>query len=399
MQQKRKLLFITWDGPQTSYMEGLFMPIFEKVATLTNVEFHVIQFTWATVDRTSKIAAIAAQMGVKYNTFSIKRSPHPLVGTVITVFKGVSAIKKYIKLHHIDMVMPRSTFPAMMVNMISNKNLKLIFDADGLPLEERIDFGSLTTASRQYRFLKKQETRMLKVADSVTTRSEKAIDIHVANIGEQYRSKFSVVFNGRDEDMFKPDTATRDKWREQLGFLPAEKVFLYCGSLGKQYGWDEMLTVFSNYAKAKPAHWLVLTGDIDYAAQRIPQYLKDKITLVTSAIADVPGYLTTADVAFAIREPLFSMQGVAPIKLGEYLLMGLPTIASGGIGDTDTILKKIPGCFIFDHAVGPEVFKQIAIWLDSGQADTLAIREAALRFFSLNAAATSYLNAITSNTI
>ncbi len=23
----KNLLFITWDGPQTSYMEGLFMPI------------------------------------------------------------------------------------------------------------------------------------------------------------------------------------------------------------------------------------------------------------------------------------------------------------------------------------------------------------------------------------
>ncbi len=26
----KNLLFITWDGPQTSYMEGLFMPIFNE---------------------------------------------------------------------------------------------------------------------------------------------------------------------------------------------------------------------------------------------------------------------------------------------------------------------------------------------------------------------------------
>ena len=31
------------------------------------------------------------------------------------------------------------------------------------------------------------------------------------------------------------------------------------------------------------------------------------------------------------------MQAVAPIKLGEYLLCGLPVVATAGIGDTDAI--------------------------------------------------------------
>ena len=34
------------------------------------------------------------------------------------------------------------------------------------------------------------------------------------------------------------------------------------------------------------------------------------------------------------------MTAVDPIKIGEYLLMGLPTIASTKIGDSEKLLKK-----------------------------------------------------------
>jgi glycosyltransferase involved in cell wall biosynthesis len=394
-QPVRKLLFITWDGPQTSYMEGLFMPIFEKVAALTNIEFHVLQFTWATSEKTEKVSALAAKMGINYNSYPIQRRPHPVIGSVLTVLKGKSVVEQYIERHQIDMVMPRSTFPALIVNLIRKKKFLLIFDADGLPLEERIDFGSLTTASRQYKFLKKQETIMLKAADAVITRSGKAIDIHIEKIGEQYRPKFSVVYNGRDESIFKPDEPSRAKKRQELGILPNEKVFLYCGSLGNQYGWDEMVAIFSKFVSTQPAHWLILTGDVGYAAERTPLSLKDNVTIMTSAFPDVPGYLNIADVAFAIRQPSYSMQGVAPIKLGEYLLMGIPTITSEGIGDTDEILKYMPHCLMYKHQPQATSIEEIDVWLSSIElVDKIAIREIALTFFSLSAAAESYMKAL-----
>ena len=64
---------------------------------------------------------------------------------------------------------------------------------------------------------------------------------------------------------------------------------------------------------------------------------------------EIPMYLSAADIAFSLRIPRYSMRGVFPIKLAEYLLMGLPVITSKGIGDTEDLLKDAPGVFIFNH--------------------------------------------------
>jgi glycosyltransferase involved in cell wall biosynthesis len=49
---------------------------------------------------------------------------------------------------------------------------------------------------------------------------------------------------------------------------------------------------------------------------------------------EVPRYLAAADVGAAFRTPTFSTRGVAPVKLSEYLLCGVPVVGTAGIGDT-----------------------------------------------------------------
>ena len=51
----------------------------------------------------------------------------------------------------------------------------------------------------------------------------------------------------------------------------------------------------------------------------------------------VPQYLGCADLGLALRQPNFSAHSVAPIKLGEYLMCGLPVVATAGIGDPGAI--------------------------------------------------------------
>src|SRR5690606_911920 len=134
----------------------------------------------------------------------------------------------------------------------------------------------------------------------------------------------------------------------QLGIRENEMLMVYCGSLGPQYGWDEMLNIFNVYSKHNSARWLILTGNTQFAEDRIPNNLKEKVIIKKVPFEQVPEYLNAGDIGFAIRKPSFSMQGVAPIKLGEYLLMGIPVIASKGIGDTDEIMKDFPECFSYN---------------------------------------------------
>ena len=43
----KNILFITWDGPQTSYMEGLFMPIFNEIQLQSNYKSPVMSIIFA----------------------------------------------------------------------------------------------------------------------------------------------------------------------------------------------------------------------------------------------------------------------------------------------------------------------------------------------------------------
>ena len=445
----KNLLFITWDGPQTSYMEGLFMPIFQEIAKQGDYKFHVVQFTWADDEKIAHTQAAADQMGITYTACPILRKPNVSIGSLLTVLSSAGKIKKYIRENNIHIVMPRSTFPAMIVNQINfpfvSRALpfrglrgaaffpfrglrgsaffpfrglrgaaffpfrglrggkvtfrgfrgKLIFDADGLPIEERIDFAGLKKESFQYKLMKSAETKMLKSADAVITRSQKAIDIHTAHIGESFRSKFSVVFNGRDKNIFAYQPHLREKVRRELE-LKDELLFVYAGSLGPQYCLTEMLQIFQTYAEKREAKFLILTGNTAFAEQNIPTELKAHVILKSVPAEKVSFYLNGGDVAFGLRKPTFSMQGVAPIKLGEYLLCGLPVIASKGIGDTEKILENFEECYLYDHSVGllPQIahiknFVEKAIFANRNK-----IAQKAQHYFSLEAAAESYLKAI-----
>ena len=243
--------------------------------------------------------------------------------------------------------------------------------------------------------MKSAETKMLKSADAVITRSQKAIDIHIANIGESYRSKFSVVFNGRDKNVFAYQPTIREKVRKELG-LKDELLFVYAGSLGPQYCLTEMLEMFKAYAQKHLAKFLILTGNTAFAEQNIPTELKAHVILKSVPSAKVSFYLNGGDVALGLRKPTFSMQGVAPIKLGEYLLCGLPVIASKGIGDTEKILENFEECYLYDHSIGllPQIahiknFVEKAIFANRNK-----IAQKAKHYFSLEAAAESYLKAI-----
>ena len=437
----KNILFITWDGPQTSYMEGLFMPIFQEIAKQGAYQFHVVQFTWAEDKKIAHTQAAADKMGITYSAWPVLRKPNISIGSLLTVLTSAGKIKKYIRENNIHIVMPRSTFPAMIVNQINSpfasraffpfrglrgsaffpfrglrgasffpfRGLrgsgkvpfrvfrgKLIFDADGLPIEERIDFAGLKKESFQYKLMKSAETKMLKSADAVITRSQKAIDIHIAHIGESYRSKFSVVFNGRDRNVFAYQPNLREEVRQELG-LKDELLFVYAGSLGPQYCLNEMLEILKAYAEKREAKFLILTGNTEFAEQNIPSELKEHVILKSVPSEKVSFYLNGGDVAFGLRKPTFSMQGVAPIKLGEYLLCGLPVIASKGIGDTEKILENFEECYLYDHSIGllPQIehiknFVEKAIFANRNK-----IAQKAQHYFSLEAAAESYLKAIT----
>lgn len=394
---KEKILFVAWDNPKSNYLEGLFLPVFARLQEY-GFQFHILQFSWADQDRIEYLTKLCANHGINYQHVRILQRPVAAVGKFLTTLSGSKIIDRYIRAHNIDMLMPRSTMPASMSLPILKKlqKLKVVFDADGLPIEERVDFAGLRKGSFRYRHLKSIEKKILHRATAVLTRTRKAAEILSSQHGISL-DKFFVVENGRDEIRFnrKQFAAICHSLRTDLGIPNNAFVNVYCGSLGPQYGAEQMLEIHRRLvSRDSRFYFLILTNN--------PSFLDEKITGLKNMVirnvpaADIPKYLSVADVGFAIRKATYSMQAVAPIKIAEYLMMGLGVVASSGIGDTDTLLKEKPFAIVLSDYSETEIERAVT-WILSRTSAVTGI-EAASRFgeekFSLSKSVQSYLTAI-----
>lgn len=346
----RNVLFITWDGPQTTYLESLFLPIFNRLAE-NGPRFHVLQFTWGDSERVDRTRRACETAGMSYQAVIVWRRPVAL-GSLFTAIKGAWDLRKAIRRHRIDAVMPRSILPALTTLLaLRGKTLPILFDADGLPLDERVDFAGQSPSDLVYRLLRDIEAQAVRRAAVVLTRSNKAVEILLARAGAgTVREKFQVVGNGRDADLFKPvESSVRRQVRQKLGLNEQNPLLVYAGSVGPQYCLDEMLQLLALVRRRRAdAHLLILTGSPDTVAEALTSHpdLASVVTTLTVPPADVPVYLASADLGLALRRPSFSMQAVAPIKLGEYLLCGLPVVATAGVGDTSNVVNEEIGFMI-----------------------------------------------------
>ena len=368
------LLFIAWDHPNASYIDGLFMPIFSHLKK-NNREVHVLHFTKPNPDRVSYFYREAERYDLIYRHIRI---PNGLLGTFFMLIKGGAIIRRYCHKQTINVLMPRVTRPALMAllsRVLGNKKPSLIYDADGLQLEERLDFAGWKKKQFRYRFFNNIEKRILKKSDVVLVRTKKAMEALTAKhrlAGKQ----FYKVINGRDERKFVPlSVDERRDVRESLGISMNSLLAVYAGSIAPQYCLDEMLDWFGILVSKIPrAYLLVLTNNVDKVLSH-PEALRFSKQLIvkTVDVKEVPKYIGIADVGLAFRKPYFSMRGVAPIKLGEYLMMGLPVIASKGIGDTEEILRGVKATFLVDESNAEEIGQSVTWFVDQYQSGQIKV--------------------------
>jgi len=393
------ILFVTWDGPQVSYLESLFLPIFQRLAK-HGITFHVLQFTWGDLQQHSRSWQACELVGVPYRSVQVWRKP-VAVGSLLTAVAGYRNIRRAIRDWNIDVVMPRSTLPALASLLaLRGRSLPIVFDADGLPLDERVDFGGQSPSGFVYRLLRDIEAQAVRRADVVLTRSSRAVDILHARAGSGTQvERFHVVGNGRDAAIFHPlDNKSRNLVRENLGIDLNAPLLIYAGSLGDQYCLPEMLTLFDRViASRSDARLVILTGSpeaVPLALASFP-HLQGAVTTLSVSPNQVPDYLACADVGLALRQTSFSMQAVAPIKLGEYLLCGIPVVATQGIGDTSAISEDV-GFLLND--MSPDQLDHAADWLVQTVLPSRdEFRECCTRigkqYFSLESSVQTYLKA------
>ncbi|WP_051315443.1 hypothetical protein [Algoriphagus terrigena] len=356
---------------------------------------HVVQFSWAGRQEVDRLSAIAAQLGIAFYHYPVSRSPHPAIGSLFAVWKARTPLGALIQEKGIEVVMPRSTMPAWIVLRLLSRSRALpeiIFDADGLPIQERIDFAGLREGSLMHRFLYSIESAMLRKADKVLVRSNRAKEIHLENNPSLDPSKFFKVGNGRDEALFYVDHAAKDI-RAKLGIGEEELLLVHSGSLGGGYESSTMFDLLQNlYERGLAVRLLLLTRDEKTARNLVPDSLQSLVSVISFEFESIPELLRASDIGICLRKKSKSIAGIAPIKLGEYLMCGLPVIYSEGIGDFDSMLSDLPFVFRMGESYDAQAFLN---WQDRMRGVNRAeVGEFGRMYFSLESTLDSYQTAL-----
>lgn len=397
----KNVLFITWDGPQTTYLKGLFLPIFIELQK-HGYKFHIIQYSWNEKNYISDMDEYCKNYSIEYKHIKVHRKPSVSIGSLLTCFLSIFKLRKFIKNWDIDIVMPRSTLPALSLLLSKKKNdkYKLIFDADGLPLDERVEFNNSNPLGFNHNFLRLIETQMTMRADKVIVRSEKAKEILFHRIGAGFNiDKFHLVSNGRDSNFFKVYSNENSKMiRNKLNVKHDELLIVFVGTLAPKYSIDKMLLFFKKLKEhINESKFLVISRDHTLLNKHIEKYknLNKDIILKTLDNNEVSQYLNACDLGLAIIKNTFSMQAVAPIKMGEYLMSGVPVIATSGIGDTFMIDNN--NGFLLENITDTEIENSIKWFLskkDKLRNDNKNIALKGKKYFSFENSISQYLTVL-----
>lgn len=389
-----RTLFVTWDGPQVSYLESLFLPIFEALAA-QGFPFDILQFRWGDAAQEQRIRERCGASGIGYRVHPIWRGVGG-IAPFATALVGGRAVTVAARQFGSDLIMPRSLMPALATLAARGLDRPILFDADGLQADERVEFAGLSPTGAVYRVLRDIEAQIVRRSMAVLTRSSTASDILLARAGPPVDiTRFHVVTNGRDTDAFHPgNESDRRAMRQDLGISENAPLLVYSGSVGAQYRLDQAVDLVRHMRDRRTdSHLLVLSGSPADAASILTNAgcAGDSVTVRRSAPADVSRFLAAADVGIAFRAPSFSMQAVAPVKIAEYLLCGLPIVGNSQIGETKAAIDA--GVF-FDgsnHDAASWITDHI---LPSRNIIREKAREVGIGAFSLGSTVNSYVQAI-----
>ena len=294
--------------------------------------------------RCNQLKRELAEQNIEWHWLRYHQTPS-IPATAYDVMRGTLYAKQLVRKNRIEMVHARSHIAATIALALKNQlGIKFIFDIRGLMAEEYVDANHWKQNSLPFRISKAMERRALASADGVVTLTEKIWPIIKDWDGLRGRLvPHEVVPCCADLKAFNFDAVEREKRRAELR-LGNRLTVVYSGSIDGWYLTEEMADFFAQVLREDPsAHFLWLTP---FKHDRITGLMKergikvDQYTVKAVLPADVPSYLSAADVGLAFIRACFSKQASSPTKNAEYLACGLPVIINAGVGDSDALVTQ-----------------------------------------------------------
>lgn len=282
-------------------------------------------------------AAALLDEGIRWFPLRYHRRP-PGLAKLVDGLSGLGMTLAVRALFRPRLVHSRGSIPAVPAVMAAAlSGARFFFDADSPISEEYLDIGRWSRGSLGYRVTRWAEDLALSRADAVAVLTE----ARRTELAARTDLPVTVLPCSVDTDRFTFDPAARERLRRELRLDGT--VAVYSGKWGGWYATEEMMDFVAAARPHLPGlRLLVLTQQApdpfqEAAARRgISQIL----TVRRADHAEMPGYLSAADVGLSFVRPLPSKRASSPVKNGEYLACGLPVVTTAGIGDYSTVIAR-----------------------------------------------------------
>lgn len=201
--------------------------------------------------------------------------------------------------------------------------------------EYAVDNGMWLADSMQTRIsriLERRAARFATVVTSGTCFMEKRVK-HVW----QSRAVFIKLPTVANDQKFVFDSSLRAEMREQLGLTEERKILFYPGKFEGLYYGDETAWIFRWLLDEDPKlFFLIVTPHDD--AEVISRFNRARVPSKSYAVchsdyANIQRYFFAADFAVIAVPPGPSKKFISNIKVGEYLLSGLPYLITKGVSE------------------------------------------------------------------
>ena len=389
----RRALFATWDGRGQTYLESLFFPIFSAMRDY-GWAVDVVQASSAGEAALQLVAASAERHSIQLVSIPTRIGR---VGAARGLGELTFALASARRKSEHELIIVRSIVPAIAALAASVPNL--VFDADGLASDERIDFAGWSPSGPRYSLFREVERRALLEARTTVTRTLRSKAILTARAGGAVsESSIHVVPNGKSSVAFRPrESVERTQIRAAHGVADGDTWVVYAGSIGPQYHLPEMLAIARQARRLNArVRMSLFTGT--------PEMVGGSLTSADGAWVEVAAVepdaisqlLGASDVGLALRSPSFSQAAVSPIKVSEYLLSGLGVVATRGVGDLDAVFEGTRDAISLPALTSSDI-EDAAAWVAAqrnGEADRGRIHALGVEHFSLESCARAYAAAL-----
>lgn len=342
-----------------------------------------------TVERDGAVPGGSGIDGVEHLPWSANRTLPRVIARSMDHLGHVRQLVKAVRRHDIRLIIARaSTAGSFGYSTSRITGVPLVVESFEPHADYMADCGEWDRTGLMYRLSRRMERRQIAHALALITVAHSYRE-HLIATGTP-AERVMVAPCPVDLERFRFDPERRARLRTGLGATDEHLVGIYAGKFGGMYHDRTAYEVFARAARHLGPRFklVVLTPEpreIVSDGLRSAGMPMEAAHVTCVPHDEVPGWLSAADLAFALYKRTPTSRYLSPVKIGEYWACGLPVLLTEGVADDGTIIRSEGiGGAVFDPLAGAEEAALDAVVRQLGEPGMrMRVRDMAVRHRSI----------------